>query len=89
MEGLRNQVKNWIKIADIRNGLSHGKSSPFQNTTIEGILSDTVDLDGLPVPKLIYSSKNLIQEIKDVVDKYRKLLPAIKAMKEFIDNIDN
>lgn len=89
LKELKKQVKNWSKIAEIRNGLSHGKSSPFQNTIIKGTLSDTVGLDGLPIPKLIYSSKNLIQETKDVVEKYRNVLPAIKVMKEFIDNIDN
>lgn len=85
---LKKQIKNWSKIAEIRNGLSHGKSSPFQNTIIEGILSDTVGPNGLPIPKLIYSSKNLVQETKDIVEKYRNLLPVIKIMKEFIDNID-
>lgn len=84
---LRKQEGHWCKIAEIRNGLSHGKSSPFKNTNIEGVLSNVVSLDGLPVPKLVYSSKNLKQEIEEVVDKYRKVLPAIKAMKDFIDNI--
>ncbi len=87
LKDLKKQESHWCKIAKIRNGLSHGKSSPFKNTNIEGVLSSVVSLDGLPMPKLIYSSKNLKQEIEEVVDKYRKVLPAIKAMKGFIDNI--
>ena len=88
LKKLQRQVKNWSKISEIRNGVSHSKSSPFRNIHIEGVLSSTIGIDGLPVPKLIYSSKNLIKEIEHVVDKYRKILPAIIAMKEFIDTIE-
>jgi len=87
LQELKKQERHWCKIAKIRNDLSHGKSSPFQNSNIEGVLSNVLDIDGLPMPKLKYSSKNLKHEIENIVDKYRKILPAIKAMKDFIDNI--
>lgn len=87
LKKLQRQVKNWSKIAEIRNGLSHKKSSPFRNINIEGVLSNTLDINGFPIPKLIYSSKNLIQETKHIIEKYLKILPAIIAMKEFIDTI--
>ena len=32
--------------------------------------------------------ESLKQEIERIVDKYRKILPAVRAMKDFIDNID-
>lgn len=87
LKELKKQESHWCNIAEIRNDLSHDKSSPLQNTNIEGVLSNVVSLDGLPIPIVTYSSKSLKQEIGKVVDKYRKVLPAIKAMKEFIDNI--
>lgn len=87
LKDLKKQEAHWCKIAEIRNDLSHDKSSPFQNSKIEGVLSRVIDIDGLPMPKLVYSAKNLKQEIEQLVDKYRKILPAIKALKDFIDNI--
>jgi hypothetical protein len=87
LKELKKQESHWCKIAEIRNDLSHSKSSPFRNTNIEGVLSSIISPYGLPLPKLNYSSKNLKQEIEQIVDKYRKILPAIKAMKDFIDNV--
>lgn len=88
LKELKKQESHWCKIAEIRNDLSHSKSSPFHNTNIEGVLSKVVSPNGLPMPKLTYSSTNLKKEMEQVVDKYRKILPAIKAMKDFIDTIE-
>ncbi len=88
LKELRKQIKHWSKIAEARNEISHGKSSPFRNITIEGKVSDVLGADGLPIVYLDYFVKSPKKEIEHVVDKYRKVLPAIIAMKDFIDNID-
>lgn len=89
LKSLQKQIKNWSKIVESRNKISHGKSSPLCNMSIQGKASDVLGIDGLPIIYLEYSVKNLKEELEHVIDKYRKVLPVIKNMKEFIDNIDN
>jgi len=88
LKTLRKQIKHWNKAAEARNELSHDKSSPFRNMNIEGKVSDILGVDGLPLIYLDYSIKSPKEEIEHVVDKYRKIKPAMKAMIDFIDNID-
>lgn len=89
LKELQEQVEHRKNAADDRNEISHGKSSPLRNMNIEGKTSEILSADGLPFIYLDYSAKSPKKEIERIVDKYRKLLPAIKAMKEFIDNIDS
>ncbi len=85
---LKKQIKHWDKVAGIRNELSHGTgSSPMKNIKIEGEISNIYGLRGERILKGKYSSKNLIEETNKIKDKYLKLLPAMKAVIEFIDNI--
>lgn len=88
LKALQKQIKHWNKIAKARNEISHGKSSPFRNINIEGKVSDVLGADGLPLIYSDYSVKSPKENIELVVDKYRKILPAMKAMIDFIDNID-
>lgn len=89
LNDLKNQIGNWNKIANSRNAISHGKSSPFRNMEIQGKISDVVGINGIPIIYLDYSFKSPRKELEHAVDRYRKVLPAIKAMKEFIDNIES
>ena len=82
---LKKQIKHWNKIADARNEISHSQSSPFRNLAIEGKVSNELGANGTPIVYLNYSVKSPKKEIEHVVDKYRKVLPAIKAVKNFID----
>ncbi len=85
---LQNHIKHRKKAADDRNAISHGKSSPIRNMNIEGKVSDLLGANSLPFIYLDYSCKSLSAELDSIIDKYRKILPAIKAMKDFIDNIE-
>ncbi len=87
LSDLQKHECHWVKIAEIRNELSHGESSPFRNTSIEGTLSEVLGIDGLPIPVLNYSAESIIKEIEEAVEKYRRILPVIKSMKDFIDSI--
>ncbi len=84
---LKKQIKHWNGIASARNEISHGQSSPFRNMDIEGKVSTLLGSNGIPIIYLDYSVRSPKKEIEHVVDKYRKVLPGIKAMKDFIDNI--
>ena len=86
-EELEKQLPHRKEVADIRNEISHGKSSPFRNMNIDGKASNLLGANGLPFIYLEYSYKSLEDERKQVVDKYLKVLQGIKAMKIFIDNI--
>jgi len=88
LKSLKRQIKHWNKTAEARNEISHGKSSPFRNMSIEGKVSDVLGLDGLPLIYLNYSIKSPKESIEQVVDKYKKAFPAMKVMVDFIDNID-
>ena len=88
LKALKRQIKHWNKAAEARNEISHGKSSPFRNMSIEGKVSDVIGLDGLPLIYVDYSIKSPKETIEQVVDKYAKVFPAMKAMVDFIDNID-
>ena len=88
IRALQKQIRHWNKIAKARNEISHGKSSPFRNMDIEGNLSDVLGADGLPIPYVDYSVKSPKENIELVVDKYRKVFPAMEALVAFIDNID-
>ncbi len=85
---LRRQIKHWNKIAEARNEISHGKSSPFRNMNIEGKVSDILGVDGLALIYLDYSFKSPKENIEQVVDKYKRVFPAMEVMVDFIDNID-
>jgi hypothetical protein len=88
LKALKKQIKHWNKIAESRNEISHGKSSPFRNMNIEGKVSDVLGIDGLPLIYLDYSIKSPKESIEQVVDKYKKVFPAMKTTVDFIDNID-
>ena len=88
LQGLKRHVKHWNRVAKARNEISHGKSSPFRNMNIEGRVSDVLGRDGLPLIYLDYSIKSPRESIKQVVDKYLKVFPAMKVVVDFIDNID-
>jgi hypothetical protein len=55
---------------------------------IEGKVSDVLGMDGVPLIYLNYSIKSPKVSIEQVVDKYKKVFPAMKVMVDFIDNID-
>jgi hypothetical protein len=56
--------------------------------SIEGKVSDVLGIDGLPLIYLDFSIKSPKESIEQVVDKYKKVFPAMKVMVDFIDNID-
>jgi len=55
---------------------------------IEGKVSDVLGIDGLPLIYLDYSINSPKESIEQVVDKYKKVFPAMKITVDFIDNID-
>lgn len=87
LNSLKRQIKHWEKAADARNGISHDKSSPLHNLIIKGSISDIIGMNGLPLIYLNYSIKSPKECIDQVVDKYKKVFPAMKIMVDFIDNI--
>jgi len=86
---LQSYVEHRQKAAADRNEISHGTSSPMRNMKIEEKVSDLLGANEVSFIYLDYTSKSLKQELESIVDKYKKVLPAIKAMKDFIDNIDS
>ena len=88
LKALRKQIKHWNKAAKARNEISHGKSSPFRNMSIEGKVSDLLGGDGLPLIYCNYFIKSPKENIEQVVDKYKKIFPAMEVTVNFIDNID-
>jgi len=88
LNSLKKQIKHWNKAAEARNEISHGKSSPFRNMNIEGKVSDILAMNGLPQIYLNYSINSPKESIEQVVDKYKKVFPAMTVMVDFIDNID-
>ena len=87
LNDLENQIQFRKKVSDVRNQISHGKSSPMRNMKIEGKASNLLGADGLPFIYLDYSSNSLKQQVDNVVERYKEILPGMKAAKDFIDNI--
>ncbi len=87
LKELQDHKKYRKEASDDRNEISHGESSPMRNMIIEGKVSNILGTDGLPFIYLDYSSKSLNEELNRIIDKYKKVLPAIKTMKNFIDNV--
>ncbi len=87
LEELQNLKKHRKRAADIRNEISHGKSSPMRNMEIDGKTSRLLGANGLPFIYLEYSAVGLKKEIDRIINKYEKVLPAMKTMVAFIDNI--
>ncbi len=87
LHDLEKQIKHWNKIAGMRNNLSHKASSPFKDIKIEGTVANIYGPRGRRIPKFNYSSKNLVEETNKIKDEYLKLLPAMKAVNEFVDKI--
>jgi len=88
LNSLKKQIKHWNKAAEARNEISHGKSSPFRNMNIEGKVSNILAMNGLPQIYLNYSINSPKESIEQVVDKYKKVFPAMTIMVDFIDNVD-
>ena len=88
LNSLRKQIKHWNRAAEARNEISHGTSSPFRNMNIEGKVSDILSVSGLPHIYLNYAINSPKESIEQLVDKYKKIIPAMKIMVDFIDNID-
>mgnify|MGYP001598418100 FL=1 len=88
LQSLKKRIKHWNKAAGARNEISHGNSSPFRNMSIEGKASDVLGLDGIPLIYLNYSVNSPKERIDEIVDKYKKVFPAMEVMVAFIDNID-
>jgi hypothetical protein len=87
LRDLQNQAIKWNKVAQLKNEVSHGASSPFRNIQIEGETAEVYGPKGEFIFKFPYSSPNLIEEIDEVKDKYLQLAPVIKAVNEFVNNI--
>ena len=87
LNSLKKQIKHWNKIAKERNEVSHDKSSPFQNMNIEGKISNILTIDGFPEVYLNYSVASPKENLENVIDKYKKVYPAMKVIVDFIDNI--
>jgi hypothetical protein len=54
---------------------------------IEGQVSNILSMNGLPEIYLNYSINSPKQNIELVVDKYKKVYPAMEIVVAFIDNI--
>ena len=87
LNSLKKQIKHWNKAAEARNEISHGKSSPFRNMNIEGNVSNILAMNALQLIYLNYSINSPKENIEQVVDKYKKVFPAMKIMVDYIDNI--
>lgn len=87
LEELQNLKDLRKRASDIRNEISHGKSSPMRNMEIDGKTSRILGANGLPFVYLEYSAVSLKEEIDSIINKYEKVLPAMKTMVAFIDNI--
>jgi|GEM_PF-3281940 len=88
LKDLKKKIKHWNSAACARNEISHGKSSPFRNMSIEGRVSNILALNGKPQIYLNYFIGSPKIAIEQIVDKYKKVFPAMKVMVDFIDNID-
>lgn len=88
LKNLKKQIKHWNRIASIRNKRSHLVTSPHLNIKIEGKASELLGVDGLPIIYLDYVIESPKKSVELIVDKYKKILPAILTMKGFIDSID-
>jgi len=82
---LKNQIKYWNKTARYRNKISHFESSPMKKVTYEPGLAKIYGSRNQFIPKISYSSKNLINEINELRDVYYRVLPALLVVKEYIE----
>ena len=88
LNDLKKQIKHWNEAAKNRNEISHGSSSPFRNMIIKGEFSNILGINGFPITYLNYSITSPKKSIEQVVDRYKKIFPAMKVMVDFIDNIN-
>lgn len=88
IRNLKLQVKHWSKISSLRNKLSHQDSSPIKNETkIEVSRVKIYGAHGQDLFKFNSESSNIRGKINNISEAYKRLLPAIKSMKVFIEKI--
>lgn len=78
LKDLKEQVKNWNKIAKLRNKLSHEDSSSINEIELS---CDNITVN--------YCYKDVRQELEKLKSYYIKLIPAITAARNFIENVNN
>ncbi len=82
---LKSLIKYWNKTARKRNKLSHFESSPMKNVTYDTSIASIYGPNNQFVPKISYSSKNLINEINELRDSYYRVIPSFIIVKEYIE----
>jgi hypothetical protein len=83
---LKKHEKHWNKVADIRNELTHAKSTPIK-LDVQAEAIPLVDGRLEHFIKYHYSAPNLIQELNIVKEAYLKIIPAWRDTMKFIDGI--
>lgn len=85
VKDLKKYLKSWGKISCKRNEISHGKSNPFLNMSIEVTFSGLSDYLGKPLAKYEYQLPNLKQEIETIINYYRKSFELLYSVKSVCD----
>lgn len=85
---LKNQIKKWDRIANLRNEISHENSAPFKDL-IDFIpaISSVFSASGEYIPKLNYSIKNIIEEIEKLKNYYIEIDDVFLITRNFLDNV--
>ena len=86
---LQSQIKYWNKVAKERNKISHFESSPIKKIQYESSLAKIYGSKNQFIPKISFSSANLLNEINKVKESYYRIFPAIISVKDFIENYIN
>lgn len=85
MKSLKAQIKFWNKVSKERNRISHFESSPMKKIQLEPGVANIYTPKGHVLPKVSFSSVNLINEINKVRDNYKNIFPAVIAVQQFIE----
>lgn len=85
IKSLKAQIKFWNKVSKERNKISHFESSPMKKIQLEPGFAKMYNSSGHVLPKVSFSSVNLINEINKVRDNYKRIFPAVIVVQIFIE----
>lgn len=86
LRSLKKYEKSWSRVAEKRNKLSHGASSPFKED-YQAEITDLYNARDAFVVKYHYTAPDLNQELEAVRDAYSRVYPVWKVVMAFVDNI--
>lgn len=84
---LKRRQKQWNKIAELRNLISHDDSNPFKNIMFTAITSPILSYKGEQITTLEYTIKNVVDEIKQIKSYYLQIDNLFSLAQEFIKSI--